>query len=151
MAEEKHLKLLALLDQAGDSVTMWQVGESLGLNRSATETLAMDLFAEGILEVVNLSGKVRITDKGRGLLGGGGAADLPGLVEALEKAGSLGLSGAAAQDLAADLATLKAQLSRSRPLMPVVKSCLAALETTLAKSKDPAASGLAQMAAALRQ
>ncbi|MFH1034859.1 MAG: hypothetical protein V1806_10175 [Pseudomonadota bacterium] len=150
--ENKHLEFMAALAQAGEEANMWQAGQSLGLDRGATEALAMDLLAQSALEVVNLSGKVRITPAGRQLCAGqdGGGDDLAGFLADLDAAGGLGLAGAALQDLAADLATLKAQLTRSRPLMPVLKACLAALETTLAKSTAPQAPALATRASALR-
>ncbi len=151
MFDDKHLDLLRRLHAAGDQANLWSAGGEMGLDRPATETLAMDLMAGGALEVVSLSGKVRLTDKGRGLLGGGGAElDLAGLVAALEKL-DLGLSQPAAGDLAADLACIKAQAGRSRPLMPVIRACLAAVETALGQSRHPEAKGLAQRAGALRE
>lgn len=152
MFSEQHLDLLRRLDQAGEQANLWQAGGEMGLDRPATEVLAMDLMAGGTLEVVNLSGKVRLTDQGRGLLGGGSGAelDLAGLVAALESL-DLGLAAPAAGDLAADLACLKAQAGRSRPLIPVIKACLAALETALGQSRHPEAQALAARAGALRE
>ncbi|MCA1906301.1 MAG: hypothetical protein LDL11_06915 [Desulfarculus sp.] len=151
MFSDQHLDLLRRLDQAGDQANLWQAGGEMGLDRPAAEVLAMDLMAGGILEVVNLSGKVRLTDQGRGLLGGGGGdLDLAGLVAALE-ALDLGLGQPAAGDLMADLTCLKAQLGRSRPLVPVVRACLAAVESILGQSRHPEAKALAARAGALRE
>ncbi len=151
MFSDQHLDLLRRLDQAGEQANLWQAGGEMGLDRPATEVLAMDLMAGGILEVVNLSGKVRLTDQGRGLLGGGdGELDLAGLVAALESL-NLGLGQPAAGDLLADLACLKAQAGRSRPLLPVIKACLAAVETALGQSRHPEAKALAARAGALRE
>ncbi len=151
MFSDQHLDLLRRLDQAGEQANLWRAGGEMGLDRPATEVLAMDLMAGGILEVVNLSGKVRLTDQGRGLLGGGGAElDLSGLVAALESL-DLGLGQPASGDLMADLACLKAQAGRSRPLMPVVRACLAAVETALGQSRHPEAKTLATRAGALRE
>jgi len=151
MFSDQHLDLLRRLDQAGEQANLWQAGGEMGLDRPATEVLAMDLMAGGILEVVNLSGKVRLTDQGRGLLGGGGGElDLAGLVAALESL-DLGLGQPAAGDLLTDLACLKAQAGRSRPLLPVIKACLAAVETALGQSRHPEAKALAARAGALRE
>lgn len=151
MFSDQHLDLLRRLDQAGEQANLWRAGGEMGLDRPATEVLAMDLMAGGILEVVNLSGKVRLTDQGRGLLGGGGAElDLSRLVAALESL-DLGLGQPASGDLMADLACLKAQAGRSRPLMPVVRACLAAVETALGQSHHPEAKTLATRAGALRE
>ena len=145
--ENKLMEFLEGVSQAGDCANMWQVGQAMGLDRGATETLATDLLAQGALEMVNLSGKVRLSESGRQICGGD---DLARLLGDFQAAGGLGLTGEALQDMSADLATLKAQLTRSRPLPPVVTACLAALEVTLAKSRAPEAAGLAQRATALR-
>ncbi len=153
MHEKNKLEFLGGLSQAGDQANMWQTGQAMGLNRDASEALAMDLMSQGLLEIVNLSGKVRLTEAGRRALGpaSGPGDGLEALVRDLEAAGDLGLKGASAQDLAADLATLRAQLGRSRPLMPVVKACLAALESLLGRSSASEAADLAKRAAALRE
>lgn len=153
MSEDKELELLRRLAAAGDQANMWEAGAAMGLDRSATETLAMELFAKQAMEVANLSGKVRLTAAGRGLLGDAPAASEPGLPGFVTDLAALahGLAGADATDLAADLACLQAQAGRSRPLTPVVRACLAAIETALAKSKAPAAAALSQRAAALRE
>lgn len=152
MLESQDLDLLRRLAAAGDKANMWEAGAEMGLDRPATETLAMNLFAQQAMEVVNLSGKVRITEAGRRLLGDQAAAEpgLAGFVADLE-ALDAGLGGSDAGDLAADLVCLKAQAGRSRPLAPVVRACLAAVETALAKSQAPQAAALVKRAAALRE
>jgi hypothetical protein len=152
MDQSKQQEYLERLAQAGDSANMWEVGQAMGLDRGATEALATALLAQEALQMVSLSGKVCLTETGRNLCGGGaaGSDDLARFLADLQAAGGLGLSGEALQDLGADLATLKAQLTRSRPLMPVLKACLAALETTLAKSRAPETPALTARAAALR-
>ncbi|MFH1058940.1 MAG: hypothetical protein V1797_09730 [Pseudomonadota bacterium] len=152
MSEDKDLELLRRLAAAGDAANMWEAGAAMGLDRSATETLAIDLFAKQAMEVANLSGKVRITATGRSLLGEAPASE-PGLAGLVRDLAALepGLPGNDATDLAADLACLQAQAGRSRPLMPVVRACLAAVETALAKSKAPQAAALIKRAATLRE
>ncbi len=154
MEEFERLSFLQSVAEAGDKANMWKVGEAMGLNRDATETLCMDFFAQGILEVVNLSGWVRLTPAGREGLAPtgpqGGPDSLAALVRDLAAAGDLGLKPPAGADLAADLACLKAMLTRSQPLPQVVKACLLAVEAALMLSPQPAAESLAQRAASLR-
>lgn len=154
MEDHQKLEFLRRVAEAGDKANMWKLGEAQGLERNATETLCMDYFAQGILEVVNLSGGVRLTASGRENLGeaegGGGPDSLAALVADLEKAGDLGLKAPAGTDLAADLACLKAQLKRSQPLTQVLRACLLAVEAALMQSPAAQAEALAQRAAALR-
>lgn len=151
MEQEKQREFLERLAQAGEQANMWEVGQAMGLDRGQTEALATALLAQEALQMVSLSGKVCLTETGRALCGGAAGADsLASLLEGLRASGGLGLTGSALRDLTADLATLEAQLTRSQPLLPVVKACLAALETALAQSRQPQAAGLAARAAALR-
>lgn len=149
-------ELLAAVQQAGDSANLWEAGQSLGLERSRAEDLGTGLMAEGLLEMVNLGGAVRVSPAGADLLAGGGGLgaggdDLANLVSDLETAGGLGLAEKVAADLAADVTALKAQLGRSRPLLPVVRACLEALEENLGGSGDEKAKDLARRAAALKK
>lgn len=150
MDEGKQREFLERLAQAGEQASMWEIGQAMGLDRGATEALATALLAQEALQMVSLSGKVCLTEAGRALCGGAAGDFLAGLLGDLRAAGALGLSGQAQGDFLADLATLQAQLTRSQPLLPVVKACLAAIEGALAKSRDPQAAGLAARAAALR-
>lgn len=159
MEDQQKLEFLRRVAEAGDRADMWKTGEAQGLDRDATETLCMDCFAQGVLEVVSLNGSVRLTASGRESLGetppgaagaGGGPDGLAKLVADLEKAGDLGLKPPAKGDLAADLACLKAQLTRSQPLIQVVRACLLAVEAALMQSPAATAEALAQRAAGLR-
>ncbi len=152
MDDMQRLEFLRLVAAAGSSANMWKLGEQLGLDRNATEYLCMDLFAQGAMEVVNLSGGVRLTPAGQACLGPVSGGDDPAqLVKDIQAASSeLGLSAGQADNLAVDLATLEAALRRKQPLGAVVKACLAALESALGASRAPQAAGLASRAAALR-
>jgi hypothetical protein len=106
----------------------------------------MDFFAQGILEVVNLSGR---GCEGLDQTESSGPDSLAKLVADLDKAGDLGLKPPAGADLAADLTCLKTQLTRSQPLLKVVKACLLAVEAALVQSPTPQAEALARRAAGL--
>ncbi len=152
MDQAKSQKFLAMISQAGQSASMWPVGEAMGLERHETEAIATDLMAQGNLEIVSLDGKVRLTQSGQDLLKAGGPAPsasgggLASLVDDLKATGAAGLSGAAANDLRADVACLAAQLDRSKPLAEVMQACLNAVRQALAGSVQPEAQKLAKRA-----
>lgn len=157
MDDARSLELLKQLAAAGEAANLWQAGEALGLDRGQAEDLGTGLMAQGYLEMVNLSGAVRLTDSGRQALAGqdspaGGGDDLAGLVAELEEAqAALGLAEKVAADLKADVTALRAQLGRSRPLLPVVRALLAALEQGLESSSQGRARELAARVRALRE
>lgn len=157
MDEERSLEFLRLIDQAGQDGNMWETGEAMGLERYQSEDLATDLMGRGYLEMVSLNGKVRLTQDGKdhlrgaGSPAGGGGGGLAALLADLQAAGAAGLSGAAARDLAVDIACLEAQTRRSQPLQAVVRACLEEIGRALAKSSLPASRELARRADSLAE
>lgn len=150
MDDNTKLEFLRAVAAAGDKANMWAVGEGLGLERIPTENLAVGLMEMGYLEMASLSGAVRLTPKGgEELAGAEGAEKAPDLEQLLERIAGAGLElgPAANADLKVDIATLRAALARSRPLNPVLKSCLAAIDGALEKAGPPAAKLRAQLAA----
>ena len=151
MEQNTRRDFLRELARAGDDTNMWRAGEALGMIKDHTETLSLDLLSEGLLEMVNLSGGVRLTPEGQNALGEPAPPDQPAdlalLLKALEEAGDLDLAPQAAADLSADLATLKAQLKRSQPLNAVIKACLSAVSAALQQSPSDEARRLAQWTA----
>lgn len=149
MDEEKSLELLRAIAAAGDKANMWTAGESVGLDRGTTEALSLELMDRGYLHMASLSGAVRLTPQGgEELQGAAGAEQAPDMEALLDRiaAQDLDLGPTASKDLKADLATLRAALGRSRPLNPVVKSCLAAIDGALEKAGKPAAALRDQLA-----
>ena len=152
MENSAQKQLLAALAQAGERVNLYQAAEDLGLGRDEAQDLGTALMAEGLVEIVSLSGSVRVTDAGRLMLGGGGSGEadtLKALLADLDSDKGTGLSGKAASDAAQDMACLKAQLKRSAPLPEVVGACLAELVGALAQTGDPRDAALAARARAL--
>lgn len=152
MDEVKSLEFLRAIAAAGDKANMWTAGQAVGLERGATEALSLELMDRGYLEMASLSGAVRLTPSGaEELQGAAGAEKTPDLEELLQRiaAQELDLGPTASADLKADLATLRAALGRSRPLNPVVKACLAAIDGALEKAGGSAA-GLREQLASLR-
>lgn len=151
--DPQAMEFLGRLAQEGDKVDSHQVGEEMGLDRGQIDTLSVDLMTAGLLEMVSLSGQVRVTEAGKKALGGGlsGRADGDGLEALLDDLADtdLGLAPGAAADLAVDLETIRAQLKRSEPLGPVISACLQAVALALAKSSAPQAGELARRAKGL--
>jgi len=125
---DHEAEFLAALAQAGGEGSMWDIGREMGLDRGQAEAVGTELMGRGLLEMVSLSGKVRLTETGRA--GAERAADQGGetLADWLAQARALDPAG----DLAQDLACLEAQLARSQPLTEVVATCLEAAAQSLA-------------------
>jgi hypothetical protein len=150
MDEVKSLEFLRAVAAAGDKANMWSAGEAVGLERGATESLSLELMDQGYLEMASLSGAIRLTAKGGEELQGATEAEkAPDLEALLDRIAGrdLDLGPTAAKDLKADLATLRAALGRSRPLNPVIKSCLAAIDGALEKAGNSAGDLRSQLAA----
>ena len=150
LLDDVSTRMLAAIQEAAQGspdgqVSMWTVGEKLGLERGLVQDLAMDLAGQGLLEVRSLSGKVSLTEAGQAFSQGrptsaaSAEADLAGLVGLIE-AGleTLGLDETARQDLVIDLAVLRGQMSRSERLAPVMNTALEAVRQALVTAPNPA-------------
>lgn len=149
--DDKVRELLQAVQARGGEANMWEAGQALGLTRDQTEGLATEAMGESLLEMVSLSGKVRLTEQGAEAAGAGqgGGGGLSQLIRQAAALGEAGLPPARAQDLAADLACLQAQLGRSSPLPAVVRACLESLAELLEASPRETAHNLAARARAL--
>ena len=132
------------------SVSMWAVGEKLGLERFKIEDLCMGMASEGLLEIKNLSGGMGLTESGvekvqglGGASGAGGAGDAGEILARLEKAlPDLGLGAAAQKDMALDIQTLRLQLARSKPVAGGQKAVSAEIRRMLDMAKAEQAAPL---------
>ena len=155
--EQGRMQLLEKLAAEKNGGNMWKVGESLGWDRRTTENMATDLMGRGLLAIANLSGGVRVTEEGMAhltqcsgaALQSGASEGLAQWLAAVEALGALGASPADKADFAADLAAMKAQLQRSRPLPQVLPALLSAMQGALQKADHPQAAGLAERAQAI--
>jgi hypothetical protein len=140
MENSDSRRLLGELAKQGEDANTTQAAEILGLDRSQVEDLTVELMGEGLLEMVSLSGKVRLTENGRRLLGGqaglGPKDDLESLVAELSSWQVKGLDPVSLHDYTQDLNCLEAQAKRSEPLLPVVTACLKAIHGVLAENSD---------------
>jgi hypothetical protein len=138
-----------LKETAGEltsQVSMYDMGERIGLDRNEASRAAENIMAEGWAEVRTLSGGIGITQKGIDAavaLGGGNAGQqvIPGLGSgALLEAGarqsvetvvaglklqteSVGLGFEVLAELVADLRTIDAQLASPRPKTAILRAC----------------------------
>lgn len=139
-----------LKETGGDpasQISMYDMGERIGLDRNEASRAAENIMAEGWAEVRTLSGGIGITQKGidaAAALGGGGNKG-PGAISglgsgALLEAGarqsvetvvaglklqteSAGLGFEALAEMVADLRTIDAQLASPRPKTAILRAC----------------------------
>ncbi len=143
-----ELKQRFLREVAGGQDNMWKAGQALGLERGETESLALELAGEGLVEIVSLSGKLRLTPEGQKQVGQPGpevgGLELAEVLERIRQELPLGLGGQELGDVEVDLNCLELQLKRSKPLKPVVSACIKALRHALETSGEPRALELAR-------
>jgi hypothetical protein len=151
--------LIQLFEQTGGDpsaqVSMYEVGEGLGLDRDASSRVAETLMGLQLVEIRTLSGGIGISTDGtnevKRLMGGAVlAGDSPGKLsdqpvmdpgscqgveqvagELKSQAGNLGLDFDGLSELMADLKTVDAQLGSSRPKTAIVRECLRSIKETL--------------------
>jgi hypothetical protein len=151
--------LIQLFEQtSGDSstqVSMYDVGEGLGLDRDTSSRVAETLIGLQLVEIRTLSGGIGISTEGANevqrLTGGVSHADVSpsqltdqpvmnsvscqGVEQAAGElkgqAGNLGLDFDGLSELMADLKTIDAQLGSSRPKTVIIRECLRSIKKVL--------------------
>jgi hypothetical protein len=138
-------------------VSMYEVGASLNLDRDASSQAAQTLIGLDLAEIKTLSGGIGISAEGVAWIEGDGTdhetatgtgARLsgdpvlgPAELESVEhlsgylkkEAGGLGLDFDRLTELVADLRTIDAQLTSSRPKTDIVRGCFKSIETLMAE------------------
>jgi len=128
-------------------VSMYDVGETIGLERDAALKTAEVLFGFGLAEIKTLAGGIGITEDGLSeLMKNDAYKEITGAVgfrlgdapiiddtgqESVEqvisgiktKAGSLGLDYDTLEELLTDLKTMDVQLTSSRPKTKIIREC----------------------------
>jgi hypothetical protein len=136
-------------------VSMYEVGEGLGLDRDSSSRAAENLIGLQMVEIRTLSGGIGISTEGadevKRLTGGATPADSspntltdqpfmdPISCQGVEQiagelktqAGNLGLDFDRLSELMADLKTIDAQLGSSRPKTAIIRECLRSLKSIL--------------------
>lgn len=156
--------LIRLFEQTnGDpsaQASMYDIGQSLGMDRDTSCRVAETLIGMQLVDIRTLSGGIGISSDGaeevKGLMGDTfPAAKSPGRLsdrpimeqtgcqavqqvaeEIKMQAGRLGLDFDALAALMADLKTIEAQLSSSRPKTAIIRECLRSLEEVLEGSAE---------------
>lgn len=136
--------------EAGASVSMYEVGAALGLERDKAAMIAEDLIVDGLVELVNLSGSISITQEGLNRFGPAPETDETDVEGAIlgedpclddESCGKLAafinrykagvedavLSFELLEEIVMDIKTLEVQLTSSRPKTAIVREILTAL------------------------
>ena len=139
-----------LLQQLGEDrtqpISMFAVGDALGLDRDASTATAEDLMAAGLVEVRTLAGDIGLSPAGLALqeeengkasggedarLGEGSPLDARQrqLVEEVlttlkAEVGASGLDYETLAEVMADLHTMQAQMISPRPKTTVIRACL---------------------------
>ncbi|MCG6894984.1 MAG: hypothetical protein LJE65_15370 [Desulfobacteraceae bacterium] len=152
--------LLALFEQSrGEpsvTVSMYDIGASLGWDRDDSAHIAEQLIGEGLLEVKTLNGGVSITGEGLAQVRGDEAeaasegdvrlgvgpiltederAAVEGIVAALKtEAGEKSWDFEVLSEVMADLRALDAQLLSPRPKTAIVRECFRSLHSALEAS-----------------
>jgi hypothetical protein len=132
----------------GAQISMYTVGETVGIDREASSETAEDLMGLGLVEIRTLAGAIGLSQAGADLMAGppaaGGdparrlgtaspmSADQCALVETLLAAlkhdiGSRGLSYETIAEIVADCRTIEAQMTSPKPKTAVVRECLGGL------------------------
>ncbi|MGD9081651.1 MAG: hypothetical protein PVG96_20065 [Desulfobacterales bacterium] len=151
--------LIQLFEQtSGDSTTqvsMYDVGEGLGLDRDTSSRVAETLIGLQLVEIRTLSGGIGISTEGanqvKRLTGSVSHADgspskltdqpvmdpisCQGVEQAAgelkSQAGNLGLDFDGLSELMADLKTIDAQLGSSQPKTAIIRECLRSIKGVL--------------------
>ncbi len=137
-------------------VSMYTVGEGLGLERQAASSAGESLMGLGLVEVRTLAGGIGLTDAGVALARrfGAGPGDQepclgsdPVVGEAVRRAvsevgdglkgesGKIGLDFEPLCELVADLKTMEAQLASPRPKTGIVRACLESMRSILGEGR----------------
>ena len=151
--------LIQLFEKTGGDVSaqvsMYEIGEGLGLDRDDSSRSAETLIGLQLAEIRTLSGGIGISADGanevKRLMGGSlTTGDAPGQLpdqpvmgppdcqgveqitgELKSQAGNLGLDFDSLSEMMADLKTIDAQLDSSRPKTAIIRECLRSIKETL--------------------
>ena len=138
-------------------VSMYDVGETIGLERDAALKTAEVLFGFGLAEIKTLSGGIGITEDGLSeamksdayreiagavgfrlgdatIIDDVGQESVEQVISGIKsKAGSLGLDYDTLEELLADLKTIDVQLTSSRPKTKIIRECFQSIIDVLQK------------------
>lgn len=136
-------------------VSMYAIGETIGLDRDTSARAAEDLIAKGLVEIRTLSGAIGLSEDGAGLLEeteGGGATSRLGtesplnpsqcalveqtLTRLKSELGGRSLAYETLSEMMADIRGIEAQLASPRAKTDIVRACLASLRDAARESRQ---------------
>jgi predicted ArsR family transcriptional regulator len=152
--EERYLEELFKLTEGkvDSTVSMFDIGAVIGLERDAARRTAEDLIAEGLVEIKTLSGAIGITPQGIELAQSLGFAEAGaglalGQAPLLDEPGRRALDAVLAaikdhlakaptaferlEEMVIDIKTIEVQLLSARPKTAIIRAVLASLKETL--------------------
>ncbi len=164
----QHLYQLTGGDTSAE-VSMYDIGDALGLDRSESGALAEDLIIDGLAELKNLAGGISITAEGLQTLDistaeksrGAGLIELghkeivePDVAQAVEEmvdevrtaVSSVIKEYGAVEEIVIDIKTLDIQLRSPRPKTSIIREILSSLASVLARQE-----GSEKLAATIRR
>lgn len=157
LTPEEHQFLMALRDKLGGDLSgcasMFDVGETLGLDRAASSRIAENLMALEMVDIRTLAGAIGLTQAAAEIIDTTGGKDAaaglgPGPVihdtglQAVEtmtvdlksRIGDMGLEFERLSELTADLKSIDAQLSSPRPKTAILRACFESIADVLSES-----------------
>lgn len=163
--ENTQAFLIEMYNQSGGDlaaqVSMYDVGQAIGMDRDAASKTAEEVIGLGWVEVKTLNGGIALTDDGlneAGRLGCGTAGSDTdegfklGNDPVIDEKGAMAIEQAVAflktatgekswnfnalAELMADLKTIDAQMVSSRPKTAIIRECLLSIRDVLKKSDE---------------
>jgi hypothetical protein len=144
------------------SVSMYEIGEKLGMDRQESARIAEMLLAGGLLDLRSLSGAVALTQSGHEAAAAAQPSDSEGafslgdgplldadrqqvvatiIADLKQQAGKMGLEFDALSEMVADLKTIEAQLNSPRPKTAVIRPCFESIRDLLQGTADTRLAG----------
>jgi len=161
ISKNEHNFLIKLYElthgNPSSQVSMYDVGEAIGLERDASLKTAEVLFGFGLAEIKTLAGVIGITEDGLSevmknnaykeiagvagfrlgdapIIDDAGQKSIEQVISGIKtKAGSLGLDYDTLEELLADLKTIDVQLTSSRPKLKIIHECFQSIIDVLQK------------------
>jgi len=138
-------------------VSMYTIGEALGLDRDASTAAAEDLMAQGLVEIRTLAGAIGLSDQGAELMAdgqdnGGGdglrlgttspltASQCEGvdtfLTQLKSELGRSGLAFEALSEMIADIRTIEIQMTSPNPKTTIIRECFTSMLQTATANRQ---------------
>jgi hypothetical protein len=136
-------------------VSMYAIGETIGLDRETSARAAEDLIAQGLAEIRTLSGDIGLSEQGADLVAETGGRETrrglgtespltswqrdlveQSLTHLKAQLGGRGLSFEVLSEMTADIRTVEAQLTSPKAKTAIVRECVASLLQTAQSARQ---------------